>query len=124
MGRYSSKNNLPYFRSSADAPEYEIKTGMNAGPKYHGGYSDELEPDVFYDFGTITEPVTITRLNPCASDFVPIYIGEFILGPGGSITFPSNVYWAQDTDFEKGYSYQFTIINQVASYIKVNKNIE
>ena len=120
MGIYFSKNNLPYFKADSDSPELELKTSQNVGFKIENVINPNmLEPFIFYQFGTITTPVRIFKFVSYSKENVETYIGEFTIGPGGSISFPSSIRWSQEPKFEEGFTYQFTIINGIGSYIKV-----
>lgn len=120
MGIFLSKNKLPFFKADTESPEVEIKTSTNLGYRIRViSNPEQLEPYIHYVLGIVTSPVKIFNLVSYSSEYLETYSGEFTIGQGGSVVFPSSIRWSEEPIFEKGYTYQFTIKNGIGSYIKV-----
>lgn len=120
MGSFYTRDNIPYF-SPEQGIEYQLKTSQNVGLEIKIESSPrELDPDIYYNFGTVSGKVVISRLNSRIRTHVETYEGEFTVVEGGSVVFPSQVKWVETPDFsESGYLYQFRIYNGIGTFHKI-----
>lgn len=73
----------------------------------------------YYNFGNVTSTLNL-KFAPTKIGYIGIWTGEFILQGGGSINFPYNVKWPEDTPkLEVGYRYMFRVINDIGTITKI-----
>ena len=120
MGAFYSKEGRPFF-SPDTKQEFEIKTDATLGPRFEVEPNPtELEPNCYYNFGTVSSKIKITRLKTLSPDHLETYEGEFTIGSGGSVEFPKVVRWVVRPNFsEVGSTYQFLIKNGIGTFIEV-----
>lgn len=120
MGMFFTQDNKPYFGVDREHA-YEIKTDESYGLKVVvAAKPTSLAPNKFYLLGVVTSAVKITRLSSYSREYLETYAGEFTIGEGGSVEFPSSIKWTGEPNFsEVGYTYQFEIRNGIGHFIKV-----
>jgi len=82
--------------------------------------SKGLLPNVFYQFGFITDTVKILFAQGTNRAILWEYRGEFTLKEGGNIIFPSNVTWSYPVNpkFTPEHTYQFRITNLIGTILE------
>lgn len=92
---YVNDTGRPCFLQSGSQIEEEIKTGIIPGMKLVvDSNPKELVPGVYTYIGTISDRnVKFNKIISYTQDHVETYAGEFSLGYGGSITFPTTIRW-------------------------------
>lgn len=92
---YVNDAGRPCFLQSGSQIEEEIKTGIIPGMKLVvDSNPKELVPGVYTYIGTISDRnVKFNKIISYTQDHVETYAGEFSLGYGGSITFPTTIRW-------------------------------
>lgn len=121
MGTFFTKNNRPFFSPKEDV-EFEIKTEERSGAAIIvDSDPQELIPNKFYIFGTVSKALKILKLLSHTNEYVEEYAGEFTIAEGGSVKFPGIIRWVGGTpDFSKaGHTYQFRILNGIGQYLDV-----
>lgn len=117
---YVNDDGRPCFlQSGSDTPE-EIKTGIIPGMKLVvDSNPKKLIPGEYTYIGTISDRnVKFTTIISYTQDHVETYAGEFSLGYGGSITFPTTIRWDNesrmhraDLPYDPNVSYRYLIQN-------------
>lgn len=75
----------------------------------------EISPNVLNTWGSV-ESLDITFANEISGK-VNEYLLQFVVdGDEFELTLPSGVKWTEEPDFEDGYTYQVSIINNLAIY--------
>lgn len=96
---YVNDAGRPCFLQSGSQVEEEIKTGIIPGMKLVvNSNPKELIPGEYTYIGTISDRnVKFNKIISYTQDHVETYAGEFSLGYGGSITFPTTIRWDQNS---------------------------
>ena len=75
-----------------------------------------INPNVLNKWGKVSS-LTIRSLKAGPSGFANEYMMEFIVnGDDFSLTLPSSVRWQEEPEWEDGYTYQVSILNNLAVY--------
>lgn len=125
---YVNDAGRPCFLQSGSLIEEEIKTGIIPGMKLVvDSNPKELVPGVYTYIGTISDRnVKFSRVISYTQDHVETYAGEFVLGFGGSITFPTSIRWDSYTwDYfmdsypygREDITYQYIVCNGLGKII-------
>lgn len=73
----------------------------------------------YYNFGTITG-FLVLKFASIKDGYVGMWTGEFTLQGEGSVSFPHNIKWSENTPkLEAGYRYMFQVINNIGMLTKV-----
>ena len=75
-----------------------------------------INPNVLNKWGKVSS-LTIRSLKAGPSGFANEYMMEFIVnGDDFSLSLPGSVRWQEDPEWEDGYTYQVSILNNLAVY--------
>lgn len=103
-----------------ESEKYVVRHSENLGPDMITTQScTALKPNKYYNFGTVRKALKIAQFESKNPEILESYRGEFTVGSGGSVVFPSTVRWEREPEFEPGFTYQFRIENNIGTFIKV-----
>lgn len=102
--------------------QYVIRHSENLGPDVVVTQSCmQLEPNKFYFLGNVSRELKIVQFVSKNQNILETYRGEYTILPRGKVVFPSTVVWDRELDNEEGYTYQFSITNNIGTFVKVKK---
>lgn len=93
----------------------DIRENSGAAVVQQTQQTASISPNVLNVWGSVTQ-LTIT-LTAGSNGIANEYMMEFtVSGDNFSLTLPSNVRWAEEPEWESGYTYQVSIVNRLAIY--------
>lgn len=129
MGKFFTTGNRPCFQNEGEDFENLLthkisgmKLVVNSNPR-------ELIPGEYTYIGTIEhKTVNFSRIVSYTSESVETYAGEFRVGEGGAIQFPTSIYWDKQTFNRYGlgqdYVYQYIIQNGLGRILEYGNPLD
>ena len=121
--RYSKGNECIFIKNDNDEiVEFNIPISLKERMVFSGN-NITLSPNIYYIQSSSTSELTILLSQPENDSFMNEYIVEFTTSTNGTtISLPSNIKWANGEmpTFEKGATYQISIVNNLGVCLKFN----
>lgn len=118
---YVDNDHRPCFLPNVDEGETAVvetlATNIVSGIKIvTENAPSELRPGEYLQMGVVRRAVKFTQIVSYTDEYLETYMGEFKLGEGGSVEFPSSIRWYGELSSPVEYNdddtiYQYTIVN-------------
>ena len=123
MGKFFTTGSRPCFQNEGEDLENLLTHKISGMKLVANSNPRELVPGEYTYIGTIeNKTVRFTRIVSYTSESVETYAGEFRVGEGGAIQFPTSIYWDYNTLYRYGLSpectYQYIIQNGLGRIIE------